>query len=169
MCTFLHVTVYLCCTVGIHVWLLTECCLALAPPQQRQKAQSDGAGAAVEPWAARPHIALCRCPPGCVLLTPKWAEGGKEKEKCTFLCIFKTVFPPSDLIYIVLPSHLGIWAAGCRVVCSRQMAAPCLLCRSASNARIPNHQTWTCCRSLWAGGDTWKTDVVLLSCDVCHE
>lgn len=94
-----------------------------------------------------------------------WRSQG-EREMC--ICVhFQKVFPSIGL-YIVLPSHLGIWAAGCRVVCSRQMAAPCLLCRSASNARTPNHQTWTCCRSLWAGGDTWKTDVILLSCDVCQ-
>lgn len=65
------------CVTNVRV--LTECCPAPAPPQQRQKAQSDCGGAAVEPWAEQPHTALCRCPPGCALLTLRWAEGGKEK------------------------------------------------------------------------------------------
>lgn len=94
-CTYLHVTVSLCCTVGMIVQVLTECCPALAPPQQRRKAQSDCGGAAVEPWAAQPHIALCRCRPRCVLLMPRWAGGGNEREKCTFLYVLANVVPPS--------------------------------------------------------------------------
>lgn len=63
------------------VQILTECCPAPVLPQQRQKAQSDCGGAAVGPWAEQPRIALCRCPPGCVLLMLRWAGNSKEKEQ----------------------------------------------------------------------------------------
>ena len=63
------------------MWVLTECCPALAPPQKKQKAQSDCGGAAVGPRAEQPRTALCRCPPGCVLPTRRWAEGGKERRE----------------------------------------------------------------------------------------
>lgn len=66
--------------LSVNVEILTECCPIPVLPQLRQKAQSDCGGAAVGPWAEQPHIALCRCPPGCVRLTLRWAEGHKEKE-----------------------------------------------------------------------------------------
>lgn len=88
----------------------------------------------------------------------KWKE---KRQQYRSLHRLSVEFSHQDLLRLkasVSPSHLGIWAAGCRVACSRQMAARCLLCRSASNARILNHQTWICCRSLLAEGDTlWVT------------
>lgn len=88
----------------------------------------------------------------------KWKE---KRQQYRSLHRLSVEFSHQDLLRLkasVSPSHLGIWAAGCRVACSRQMAALCLLCRSASNARILNHQTWICCRSLLAEGDTlWVT------------
>lgn len=58
--------------------VLTECSPAPALPRRRQKAQIDCGRAAVEPWAERPRIALCRCLPRCELLMLKWAGGQEE-------------------------------------------------------------------------------------------